>query len=118
MPPKKPYAPTKGSKLLGAYMSPSEIERFDNLIEKLYSAGYILNPDRSDLLRFAIDFFCTYFEAVDLDRMRVVYRLMYSEGVIDPSIASFAAFASRYLSNKVIDNVPMIIGGSSGANFT
>jgi len=101
----------KKTELLAAYVYPETLEKADGLVDELFEAKLIEQKNRSELVRFCLVFMFDFMSRKpNIEFLKTVKDYLVLEGITDSdSLGAFVSLSSKFLTSKVLDNVPRIV---------
>lgn len=95
----------KATKLMGAYVNPSEVPEFDRLVKILHDAGLIKDGNRSEMIRYCMNFVLDFMQnGPDIESLSLVKDYLTVEQVIPDSMGALVSLSSEFVSKQIIDN--------------
>ncbi|MHA1289698.1 MAG: hypothetical protein ACTSPB_20130, partial [Candidatus Thorarchaeota archaeon] len=94
--------------LIGAYFGKDRIARLDELAHNLWKAGLIPKSNRSELIRFCVEFMQGYFEglAENIEGVKIVKDFLVVENILqEDSLEALATVSTKMLTTQVIASV-------------
>ena len=96
----------KATHLVAAYYNTKDVESLDRLTRVLYRGNLLPKENRSELVRFALQFLKDFMDRhPNLEYMTTAKDYLLMQGTIDvDSLGTLASLSSELLTNQIIDN--------------
>lgn len=96
----------KATHLVAAYYNTEDVEPLDRLTRVLYRSDLLPKENRSELVRFALQFLKDFMDRhPNLEYLNTAKDYLLMEGTIEvDSLGTLASLSSELLTNQIIDN--------------
>ena len=94
--------------LVGAYFERASLPDIDELTHRLWKAGLIEKSNRSELIRFCVDFMTGYIEGLagTIEGVKTAKDFLVLEKILhQDSLEAYAAISTRMVTDNIIASV-------------